>query len=113
MIECDDMKNENTPWLLRYWWLPVTVTLMCCLYSAIGDYYTRHHYAADYMTDWGPFTQIVAFIGLIALIWRVVNLIVAIAYKKWAITVILILFHFVAFALFFVVDLMFYPYSEL
>ena len=99
-------------WLLRYWWIPVCVTMLCYLFNLAGDFYSYAN-NSDYFIDWVPFTQLSIIIGCLSFLWRGTAFFMALAKKKWKIAILLFLFHLLCWVLFYFVNLRYYPYSEL
>ena len=99
-------------WLLKYWWAPVCVTMLCYLFDLAGDFYSYAN-NSDYFIDWVPFTQLSIIIGCLSFLWRGTAFFMALAKKKWKIAILLFLFHLLCWVLFYFVNLRYYPFSEL
>ena len=99
-------------WLLKYWWIPVSVTMFCYLFNLAGDFYSYTN-NSDYLNEWVPFTQLSFIIGCLSFLWRCTAFFTALAKKKWTIAILLLLFHLLCWVLFYFVNLRYYPYSEL
>jgi len=98
--------------LLKYWWVPVCVTMLCYLFNLVGDFYSYAN-NTDYLIDWAPFAQLPFMIGCLSFLWRGTAFFMALAKKKWTVTLLLFLFHLLCWVLFYFVNLRYYPYSEL
>ena len=119
----DHNKQEHPPmltstlgrffaWLLRYWWIPVCVTMLCYLFDLAGDFYSYAN-KSDYLNDWVPFTQLSFILGCLSFLWRGTAFFTALVKKKWTVALLLFLFHLLCWVLFYFVNLRYYPYSEL
>ena len=98
-------------WLLRYWWVPVCVTMLCYLFDLAGDFYSYANHS-DYLNDWFPYTHVALLICCLSLLWRGTAFFIALAKKKWNIAILLFLFHLLFWVLFYFVEMRYYPYSE-
>ncbi|MCR4828174.1 MAG: hypothetical protein K5864_01790 [Bacteroidales bacterium] len=98
--------------LLKNWWVPVCMTMLCYLFGLAGDFYSYAN-NSDYLIDWVPYTRLSLLIGCLSFLWRGTAFFVALAKKKWNIVLFLFLFHLLCWALFYFVALRYYPYSEL
>ena len=99
-------------WLLKNWWVPISVTMLCYLFSLAGDFYSYAN-NSDYLSDWFPYTHLLLIIGCLSFLWRGTAFFMALAKKKWKIVLFLFLFHLLSWVLFYFVNLRYYPYSEL
>ena len=105
-------KKPFVAWLLKNWWVPVCMTMLCYLFDLAGDFYSYAN-NSDYLIDWLPYTHLSLLIGCLSFMWRGTAFFVALAKKKWNIVFFLFLFHLLCWVLFYFVVLRYYPYSEL
>ena len=105
-------KKPFVAWLLKNWWVPVCMTMLCYLFDLAGDFYSYAN-NSDYLIDWFPYTYLSLLIGCLSFMWRGTAFFVALAKKKWNIVLFLFLFHLLCWVLFYFVVLRYYPYSEL
>lgn len=105
-------KKPFVAWLLKNWWVPVCMTMLCYLFDLAGDFYSYAN-NSDYLIDWFPYTHLSLLIGCLSFMWRGTAFFVALAKKKWNIVLFLFLFHLLYWVLFYFVVLRYYPYSEL
>ena len=105
-------KKPFVAWLLKNWWVPVCMTMLCYLFDLAGDFYSYAN-NTDYLIDWFPYTHLSLLIGCLSFMWRGTAFFVALAKKKWNIVLFLFLFHLLCWVLFYFVVLRYYPYSEL
>ena len=98
-------------WLLRHWWIPVCVTMLCYLFDLAGDFYSYAN-NSDYLNDWFPFTLLSFYIGCLSFLWRGTAFFTALVKKKWTVALLLFLFHLLCWVLFYFVYIRYYPYSE-
>ena len=105
-------KKPFVAWLLKNWWVPVCMTMLCYLFDLAGDFYSYAN-NSDYLIDWFPYTHLSLLIGWLSFMWRGTAFFVALAKKKWNIVLFLFLFHLLCWVLFYFVVLRYYPYSEL
>ena len=105
-------KKPFVAWLLKNWWVPVCMTMLCYLFDLAGDFYSYAN-NSDYLIDLFPYTHLSLLIGCLSFMWRGTAFFVALAKKKWNIVLFLFLFHLLCWVLFYFVVLRYYPYSEL
>ena len=105
-------KKPFVAWLLKNWWGPVCMTMLCYLFDLAGDFYSYAN-NSDYLIDWFPYTHLSLLIGCLSFMWRGTAFFVALAKKKWNIVLFLFLFHLLSWVLFYFVVQRYYPYSEL
>ena len=84
-------KKPFVAWLLKNWWVPVCMTMLCYLFDLAGDFYSYAN-NSDYLIDWFPYTHLSLLIGCLSFMWRGTAFFVALAKKKWNIVLFLFLF---------------------
>jgi hypothetical protein len=104
--------KKTIDWLVKYWWIPVCVTMLFYLFNFAGDFYSYAN-KSDYLNDWVPFTQLSFILGCLSFLWRGTAFFTALVKKKWTVALLLFLFHLLCWVLFYFVNLRYYPYSEL